>query len=173
MSRWLSVAILGTLTLLIACEGLISPTATPASEQTTEVVTSTGDEAIEATTGTPVPIPTFTVVFAERLQPGTIAGPPPESIPYAFRIMGFNLQLLTKEQWKRLCECPPSSSRGASPEYDFIVYMNPETPSGTYSVMLTLPDGRRAETTFVHTTTPTSGTTPPSTWTLPSASSAI
>lgn len=85
--------------------------------------------------------------FVERLEPGSVPGPPANFIPYKFLITGVDLDGVALSVYTTL------SSQGfnrSSPQ-EIVVFASPRDPAGDYTVTLTLPDGGTLEASFTHT----------------------
>jgi hypothetical protein len=104
--------------------------------------------------GDATPAGQVTLAFDRAL----IAGVDPDALAghdsYAFQLDGVDLASLSSDQWAELCQCPPGSMWGASPQHAFIVGLGQDTPVGTYQVVLQLPDGRTAQATLVQAAPP-------------------
>ena len=122
------------------------PTATPTRVPTMTPAPTPTPTPAQTPTPTPTPEP-FALIFQGKQEPRQVGGVGISYIPYAFSSTGFRIGSLTKEQFRSAFEEPWGKweYRG-----NWIAFMHPSAPSGTYMVALTLPDGRRTEATFEH-----------------------
>jgi hypothetical protein len=112
------------------------------------------------------PLPTnsasaFSVKSDRQYAPGSFAiVSNAKYVPHTFCVSGFRITSLTSTQWNRAFTLPDQYSGLYSCGGNcLIVSMRPDAPTGSYTLAITLPDGRKAETQFDHVGT--SGTPTP------------
>lgn len=96
----------------------------------------------------------FAVSFVRQLPgltPDSVPSAPPGFVGYAFRVEGVDLTTIPLD-WKlnHLVVNPTCCGWASTAEFNFILLLRPTDPSGDYELVLELPDGRRAFTTFHH-----------------------
>lgn len=92
---------------------------------------------------------TFTIEFRTLLAHGPYPQTPRDRVPYAFCVRGFDLRRLTAEQARGLVRSPQGAGWSLAGG-TFVLLLPLTAAQERYDVVLELPDGRRAETTFVH-----------------------
>jgi hypothetical protein len=118
------------------------------------------------TVGAPVAQATaapFGVRFVRQLAPGEMLAldqpwSDPPNIPYVFCVDGISLQSLGTQLDKVFTFPSGRAGWSACGAGCITIYMKPSTPAGKYNFGVTLPDGRRAQVSFQHSSIPPNAT---------------
>lgn len=102
------------------------------------------------TESTPTPAGSISIRFERRLLPGSLPNFPFDRIYYTFLVSGFALRSFAFEELENIVIRPPDTTLGRVDEDILVITMRPDAPTGPYTVIIQLPDGRRAEAEFVH-----------------------
>lgn len=132
----------------------LPPTPAPTPAATPAPGSGCGDPLSTEGTGSPAPLPgSFGVSYSRKLAPGFAPHAPQRAIGYAFNVAGFDLtQLPLSHKISGLIQSPTQWICGwtSVPEFAFVLLVQPEAPTGTYTLTLRLPDGRTATAQFPH-----------------------